>query len=163
MHDQVQPGKYTVGLGQRNMAFTGDQEDVVSMSLTAVHSLLEKYEIDPRDIGRQAGVLASLYTDMLCMHQPARAKCCAHNGDGEDVFGGHSGLATDQDPAIRRLEVGTESALDRSKSIKTFLMSLFAERGNHDIEVRFRLPLQESARPLEELFSCPMLSSAYAR
>ncbi|CAL5218963.1 g717 [Coccomyxa viridis] len=83
-YDKVQPGKYTLGLGQRNMAFTGDQEDVVSMSLTAVHSLLEKYDIDPCDIGR--------------------------------------------------LEVGTESALDRSKSIKTFLMSLFAEHGNNDIE-----------------------------
>ena len=33
-----------------------------------------------------------------------------------------------------RLEVGTESALDRSKSIKTFLMTLFAEHGNNDIE-----------------------------
>ena len=51
-YDKVQPGKYTLGLGQRNMAFTGDQEDVVSMSLTAVHSLLEKYDIDPCDIGR---------------------------------------------------------------------------------------------------------------
>ena len=58
--------------------------------------------------------------------------------------------------------MGTESALDRSKSIKTFLMSLFAERGNHDIEVRFQLPLQESARPLAQLFSCPPLSSVYA-
>ena len=36
---------------------------------------------------------------------------------------------------VCRLEVGTESALDRSKSIKTFLMSLFAEHGNNDIEV----------------------------
>lgn len=52
IYDRVQPGKYTLGLGQKNMAFTGDQEDVVSMSLTAVHSLLEKYEINPRDIGR---------------------------------------------------------------------------------------------------------------
>ncbi len=32
--------------------------------------------------------------------------------------------------------MGTESALDRSKSIKTFLMSLFAEHGNNDIEVQ---------------------------
>ena len=39
---------------------------------------------------------------------------------------------------VRRLEVGTESALDRSKSIKTFLMSLFAEHGNNDIEVMSR-------------------------
>ena len=36
---------------------------------------------------------------------------------------------------VCRLEVGTESALDRSKSIKTFLMSLFAEHGNNDVEV----------------------------
>lgn len=51
-YDKVQPGKYTLGLGQRNMAFTGDQEDVVSMSLTAVQSLLDKYRINPCDIGR---------------------------------------------------------------------------------------------------------------
>ncbi len=38
---------------------------------------------------------------------------------------------------VCRLEVGTESALDRSKSIKTFLMTLFAEHGNNDIEVRY--------------------------
>ena len=54
-HDGVAEGKYTVGLGQRCMAFCGDQEDVVSMSLTAVHALLEKYDVDPRSIGRQGG------------------------------------------------------------------------------------------------------------
>ena len=54
VHDGVQPGKYTVGLGQRCMAFCGDQEDVVSMSLTAVHALLEKHDVDPKSIGRQA-------------------------------------------------------------------------------------------------------------
>lgn len=54
MHDKVTKGKYTVGLGQQCMAFCGDQEDVVSMSLTAVHSLLEKYDVDPKSIGRQA-------------------------------------------------------------------------------------------------------------
>ena len=36
-----------------------------------------------------------------------------------------------------RLEVGTESSVDRSKSIKTFLMTLFEECGNSDIEVCF--------------------------
>ena len=77
------------------------------------------------------------------MHQLARVDCCLHNGDDEEALGS---LAPDRDSAICRLEVGTESALDRSKSIKTFLMSLFAERGNHDIEVR--RPLQELARPL---------------
>lgn len=52
VHDKVTQGKYTVGLGQHCMAFCGDQEDVVSMSLTAVHSLLEKYDVDPKSIGR---------------------------------------------------------------------------------------------------------------
>lgn len=34
-----------------------------------------------------------------------------------------------------RLEVGTETPLDRSKSIKTFLMPLFAASGNTDLPV----------------------------
>lgn len=73
-------GKYTIGLGQvqhsfqvaidpiigptlrlrslshvslqNAMAFVEDQEDVVSMSLTVVQSLMQKYSIDPRSIGR---------------------------------------------------------------------------------------------------------------
>lgn len=52
--DGAGPGKYTSGLGQRRMAFCGDQEDVVSIALTAVKRLLEKYAIDPRDVGRRA-------------------------------------------------------------------------------------------------------------
>lgn len=35
---------------------------------------------------------------------------------------------------IGRLEVGTESALDMSKSTKSILMNLFKESGNHDVE-----------------------------
>lgn len=33
-YDNVSKGKYTVGLGQSRMAFVGDREDAVSMSLT---------------------------------------------------------------------------------------------------------------------------------
>ena len=33
-----------------------------------------------------------------------------------------------------RLEVGTETLLDKSKSVKTVLMNLFKQSGNHDIE-----------------------------
>jgi hydroxymethylglutaryl-CoA synthase len=36
--------------------------------------------------------------------------------------------------SIGRLEVGTETLIDKSKSVKTVLMSLFAQSGNHDIE-----------------------------
>ena len=35
---------------------------------------------------------------------------------------------------IGHLEVGTETLLDKSKSMKTLLMSLFKESGNHDVE-----------------------------
>ena len=80
----VSTGKYTIGLGQDAMAFTGDLEDINSICLTVVQSLLEKYSISPKEIGR--------------------------------------------------LEVGTESLVDKSKSTKTVLMSLFAESGNTDIE-----------------------------
>ncbi|RYH28733.1 hydroxymethylglutaryl-CoA synthase, partial [archaeon] len=82
--NNVSAGKYTIGLGQEIMAFTGDHEDINSIALTVVHSLLEKYNIDPRDVGR--------------------------------------------------LEVGTETLVDKSKSTKTVLMSLFAPSGNTDIE-----------------------------
>ena len=78
----VSEGKYTIGLGQDAMAFTGDREDVNSISLTVVQSLMEKYHIDKHAIGR--------------------------------------------------LEVGTESLVDKSKSTKTVLMSLF--EGNTDVE-----------------------------
>jgi hydroxymethylglutaryl-CoA synthase len=82
--NNVSAGKYTMGLGQEAMAFTGDAEDINSVALTVVHNLLEKYSISPTEIGR--------------------------------------------------LEVGTESLVDKSKSTKTVLMSLFAASGNTNIE-----------------------------
>ncbi|EIN03878.1 hydroxymethylglutaryl-CoA synthase [Punctularia strigosozonata HHB-11173 SS5] len=82
--DGVSKGKYTIGLGQKNMAFCDDREDINSFALSAVSSLLDKYNIDPKSIGR--------------------------------------------------LEVGTETIIDKSKSVKTVLMDLFAASGNHDIE-----------------------------
>jgi len=45
-HDKAPKGKYTVGLGQTNMAFTGDREDIVSICMTAVQSLMEKNNIN---------------------------------------------------------------------------------------------------------------------
>ncbi|KAK4726359.1 hypothetical protein R3W88_031276 [Solanum pinnatisectum] len=83
-HDGASKGKYTIGLGQDCMGFCTEVEDVISMSLTAVSSLLEKYAIDPKKVGR--------------------------------------------------LEVGSETVIDKSKSIKTFLMQIFEKCGNTDIE-----------------------------
>lgn len=80
--DQIPAGKYTIGLGQTNMAFVNDREDIYSMSLTVLSRLIENYNIDTDKIGR--------------------------------------------------LEVGTETLLDKSKSVKSVLMQLFGE--NTDIE-----------------------------
>jgi len=83
-YDKVSAGKYTIGLEQEAMAFTTDREDICSMCLTVVQSLMEKYNIDYKSIGR--------------------------------------------------LEVGTETLVDKSKSIKSVLMSLFEKSGNFNVE-----------------------------
>jgi len=83
-YDEISAGKYTVGLGQTNMAFCGDNEDIHSICLNAVKNLMKKYNIAPTDIGR--------------------------------------------------IEVGTETIVDKSKSCKSVLMQLFIESGNTDIE-----------------------------
>ncbi|KAL9096675.1 MAG: hypothetical protein Q9165_001163 [Trypethelium subeluteriae] len=82
--DGVSQGKYTIGLGQTKMSFCDDREDIYSLALTAVSSLLRKYSIDPKSIGR--------------------------------------------------LEVGTETLLDKSKSVKSVLMQLFQDSGNTNVE-----------------------------
>eukprot|EP00587_Corethron_hystrix_P010738 CAMPEP_0113324990 /NCGR_PEP_ID=MMETSP0010_2-20120614/17427_1 /TAXON_ID=216773 ORGANISM="Corethron hystrix, Strain 308" /NCGR_SAMPLE_ID=MMETSP0010_2 /ASSEMBLY_ACC=CAM_ASM_000155 /LENGTH=211 /DNA_ID=CAMNT_0000184581 /DNA_START=251 /DNA_END=882 /DNA_ORIENTATION=- /assembly_acc=CAM_ASM_000155 len=51
-HSGVSTGKYTIGLGQEALAVVnGDAEDVNSIALTVVQSLLEKYKINPSEIG----------------------------------------------------------------------------------------------------------------
>ncbi|PIL24742.1 3-hydroxy-3-methylglutaryl-CoA synthase [Ganoderma sinense ZZ0214-1] len=82
--DNVPKGKYTIGLGQKFMACCDDREDINTFALTAVTSLIEKYNVDPKSIGR--------------------------------------------------IDVGTETIIDKSKSTKTHLMDYFAEAGNTDIE-----------------------------
>lgn len=81
--DGVGAGKYTVGLGQTRLAFVDDREDINSICMNAVSNLLEKYDIDPRDVGR--------------------------------------------------LDVGTESLVDKSKSTKTTVVG-HCFGGNRDVE-----------------------------
>ncbi|KAM0141235.1 hypothetical protein ACHAO1_002014 [Botrytis cinerea] len=83
-HQGVSAGKYTIGLGLQYMNFCTDREDVCSLALTAVSSLLRKYNIDPKSIGR--------------------------------------------------LEVGTESPIDKAKSVKSVLTTLFEPHGNTSLE-----------------------------
>ncbi|KAL5357842.1 hydroxymethylglutaryl-coenzyme A synthase C terminal-domain-containing protein [Aspergillus floccosus] len=82
--DGVSEGKYTIGLGQTKMSFCDDREDIYSMALTTLSSMMRKYNVDPKSVGR--------------------------------------------------LEVGTETLLDKSKSVKSVLMQLFAPSGNTNVE-----------------------------
>jgi hydroxymethylglutaryl-CoA synthase len=82
--DGVAAGKYTIGLGQTRMSFCDDREDMYSLALTTLSSLVSKYSIDLKKIGR--------------------------------------------------LEVGTETMLDKSKSVKSVLMQLFEKSGNFNVE-----------------------------
>lgn len=82
--DGVEAGKYTRGLGQKQMGFCAAHEDINSLCLTVVQRLVER--------GR---------------------------------------LSWD---AIGRLEVGTETVIDKSKAVKTVLMQLFHDSGNTDVE-----------------------------
>ncbi|KAJ3278177.1 hypothetical protein HK104_002585, partial [Borealophlyctis nickersoniae] len=82
--DGVSEGKYTIGLGLGRMGVCDDREDIQSIALTVVQSLIEKYNISYTSIGR--------------------------------------------------LEVGTETIIDKSKSVKSTLMQLFTKSGNTEID-----------------------------
>ena len=49
--NQVDPDKYTIGLGCRRMAVAAPDEDPVTMAVRAATTLLKNYSINPRDIG----------------------------------------------------------------------------------------------------------------
>jgi hydroxymethylglutaryl-CoA synthase len=77
-------GQYTKGRGQDNVTFCSDDEDAVSMAMTALSRLMQRCGLEFDEIGR--------------------------------------------------LEVGTESQVDRAKSIKSFLMALFEAEGVYNVE-----------------------------
>lgn len=57
-----------------------------------------------------------------------------------------------------RLEVGTESGLDRSKSVKSHVMRLLAAQGNHSVEVGDgRSGQQGSTTPMHVVMSSTKL------
>ena len=48
----VRQPTWLLELLQKHMAFYNDQENVVSAAMTVVQNLMDKYDIDPRSIGR---------------------------------------------------------------------------------------------------------------
>ena len=45
VHDNVDKGKYTQGLGQQSMSFCYPHEDAISMALNVTRNLLQKYSM----------------------------------------------------------------------------------------------------------------------
>ena len=124
-HTGVPAGKYTIGLGQEGLAVTGDAEDVNSLCLTAVHSLLEKYV-------PTLTLWLSLFR-IVCgcgCHTCSSCHPIAHPPSVIDLFFPHRYNIDPQQ--VGRLEVGTETLVDKSKSTKTVLMDLFPN--NTDME-----------------------------
>lgn len=48
----VDAGKYTIGLGQTEIAYCTDREDIYSLALTAVSQFMTKYGVKYSDVGR---------------------------------------------------------------------------------------------------------------
>ena len=90
-------GKYTQGLMMTEFCGTGEDEDPVSIALTALSRLMYRYNVKFEEVGM--------------------------------------------------MYVGSESLLDRSKSIKSNLMMLFEEHDHYDVEGERRpAPRQPRAR-----------------
>ena len=98
--------------------------------LTALRQCVDQAELEKYD-----GVAAGKYT--IGLGQTKMSFC----DDREDIYS--LALTTvsslfkkyDIDPAtIGRMEVGTETLLDKSKSVKSVLMQLFEKSGNYNVE-----------------------------
>jgi hydroxymethylglutaryl-CoA synthase len=132
--DGASHGKYTVGLGQTHMGFCTDAEDVCSIALTVFLRLVRKC------VGRVARA-GSCW--LVCDNLKCSLLRCTSNGKRSlairNVCVHASGLCSRRFNLsyrdIGRLEVGTESAMDNSKAVKTVLMQLFDGSGNNDVEV----------------------------
>ena len=116
-----EPGKYTEGLMMREWSACDEDEDVVTMALTAVRRLIERCGVRWEDIGMlQVGsTLCVCYcsSSLRKRLQHALCKSCACAAHKQCVWTAHAHAT--------HAQVGSESLLDRSKSIKSHLMALF--------------------------------------
>ena len=117
-----EPGKYTEGLMMREWSACDEDEDVVTMALTAVRRLVERCGVRWQDIGMlQVGsrLCVCFYSSCTaqavtaCTAQVQRLRCT-------QAVRMHHTYAH-----ATHAQVGSESLLDRSKSIKSHLMALF--------------------------------------
>eukprot|EP00049_Salpingoeca_infusionum_P018593 m.357923 g.357923 ORF g.357923 m.357923 type:complete len:508 (-) comp17988_c0_seq1:359-1882(-) len=91
--------------------------------------------VSQHDLERHYGVSEGKYT--IGLGQEAMAVCDPAEDINSACLTAVSNLMEKYNipwSAIGRLEVGTESLVDKSKAVKTTLMDLFAQHGNTDIE-----------------------------
>ena len=50
VYDKVPKGKYTIGLGQKNLSFVSDNEDINSICLTVLDMIIKKNNIHKETI-----------------------------------------------------------------------------------------------------------------
>jgi hypothetical protein len=116
-YDGVSRGKYTVGLGQREMAFVDDRYGVQCHSNCSI-------------------TMKSLYALWMSCFWWDMYPIILHREDINSVCLSAVSRLLERyniDPqSVGRLEVGTETFIDKSKSTKTTLMQLFP--GNYDLE-----------------------------
>ena len=117
------PGKYTEGLMMREWSACDEDEDVVTMALTAVRRLVERCGVRWEDIGMlQVG--SALHAITVCI-RCARLAFAVHMHMHNTCNTHADALHTHCTNSIGNTQVGSESLLDRSKSIKSHLMALF--------------------------------------
>lgn len=97
------------------MAVCAPHEDINSACMTAVHNLM----------GKAMHYRPATATSTHTFHATPRSS--PHPNPNSEKYN----IPWD---AVGRLEVGTESLVDKSKAVKTSLMQLFQARGNTDIE-----------------------------
>jgi hydroxymethylglutaryl-CoA synthase len=117
--DKAGKGKYTIGLGQRNMAFTDDREGLSFLLLLLVLFFPPSFST----LCLPVPVLVLLFCfmiDIASMALTAVNNLMTKYGISPKDIG--------------RLEVGTETIMDKSKSVKSTLMDLFLPHGNTNIE-----------------------------
>ncbi|KAF6204121.1 hypothetical protein GE061_002461 [Apolygus lucorum] len=107
-------------------------EDV---GILGIHMVIPSTYVDQKEYEQFHGVSAGKYTVGLGQ---AKMGFCT---DREDIHSlcmtALSGLVSKMGITyadIGRLDVGTETIIDKSKSVKSVLMQLFEESGNHDVE-----------------------------
>lgn len=132
MGDSVRGEHYTHRSSQNFKKMGSWPEDVGILNM---HIVVPGTFVDQNDLETFHGVSAGKYT--IGLGQSKMGFCSDREDINSICLTALSQLVEKSKISysdIGRLEVGTETILDKSKSVKTVLMQLFEKSGNHDVE-----------------------------